>query len=76
VALNQHECMHSHWFEEHKLEGELSVHRGIMSEVNKVQFVSDRSSYIMLRCCWCETVLNVHVPAEGSFNEELEPVFY
>jgi hypothetical protein len=50
VALNQHVSMHSHWCEKHELGKGLSVHREIMSEFNKVEFVNDRSSYIMLRC--------------------------
>jgi hypothetical protein len=38
-------------------------------------------SYKILRCCWCDIVLNVHAPAEdeidrkGTFCEELERVF-
>jgi hypothetical protein len=51
VALNQHVSMPSHWRERHELGRGLSVHRGIMSEVNKVEFVSDMSSYITLRGC-------------------------
>jgi hydroxypyruvate isomerase len=44
--------------------------------------ISDKTSYITLRGCWCHiTVLNVHAPTEdktddvkGSFYEELECV--
>jgi exonuclease III len=50
---------------------------------NRVEFVSDRMSYIILRGRWCHIiVLNVHVPTEDktdyvkdSFYEELERVF-
>ena len=59
------------------------VHHRIVSAVKRVQFVSDRVSYIVLRGCWCNIiVLNVHAPIEeksddskDSIYEELEQVF-
>jgi len=59
------------------------VHHRIVSEVKRVEFVSDRVSYIVLRGCWCNIkVLNVHASSEeksyaskDGFNEELEQVF-
>jgi hypothetical protein len=59
------------------------VHKRIISAVKRVEFVSDRMSYIILRGRWCHTiVLNVHAPTEdktddvkGSLYEELECVF-
>jgi hypothetical protein len=59
------------------------VHNRIISAVKRVEFVSDRISYITLKGRWCDTiVLNVHVPTEDkdnvikdSFYEELEQVF-
>jgi hypothetical protein len=59
------------------------VHKRIISSVKRVEFVSDRLSYIILRGRWCDIiVLNVHVPTEDntsdvkdSFYEELERVF-
>jgi hypothetical protein len=50
------------------------------SAVKKVEFVSDRLSYILLRSCWCHIVfLNGHTPTadkidyvKNSFYEELE----
>jgi hypothetical protein len=59
------------------------VHKRIISAVKKVEFVSDRMSYIILRGCWCNIiVLNVHAPNDDktdyikdSFSEELEQVF-
>jgi hypothetical protein len=58
------------------------VHKGIISAVKKVEFVSDRMSYIILRGHWCHNiVLNVDAPTEDktddvkdSFYEELERV--
>jgi exonuclease III len=59
------------------------VHKRIKSAVERVQFVSDRMSYLILRGRWCPIiVLNVHAPTEDktddvkdSFYEELESVF-
>jgi hypothetical protein len=59
------------------------VHKRIISAVKRVEFLSDRMSYIILRGCWCHIiVLNVHAPTEDktddvkdSFYEELESVF-
>jgi hypothetical protein len=58
------------------------VNHRIISAVKRVEFVSDRMSYIVLRGCWCNIiVLNVHAPSEeksdyskDSFYEELEQV--
>jgi hypothetical protein len=52
------------------------VHKRLISAVKRVEFVSDRVSYIILRGHWCHIiVLNVHAPTEdktddvkGSFN--------
>jgi endonuclease/exonuclease/phosphatase family metal-dependent hydrolase len=54
-----------------------------MSAVKRVEFVTDRMSYIILRGHWCNIiVLNVHAPTEykiddikDRFYEELEQVF-
>jgi len=41
------------------------VHRRIVSAVNRVEFVSDRTSYIVPRGCWYNIiVLNVHASSE------------
>ena len=60
-----------------------SVHHRTVPAVTRVEFVSDRVSYIALRGRWCNIiVLNVHAPSEDksddskdSFYEELEQVF-
>ena len=60
------------------------VHRRIVSAVKRVEFVSDRVSYIVLRGRWCNIiVLDIHAPSENesddskdSFYEELKQVFY
>jgi exonuclease III len=59
------------------------VHNRIISAVKRVEFVSDRMSYITLKGRWCDIiVLNVHEPTEDNddvtkdrFYEELEQVF-
>jgi hypothetical protein len=69
--------------ENHELGIGLCVHKRILSAVRRVEFVSDRMSYKILRGCWYHIIiLNVHTPAEGktddvkgSFHKELERVF-
>jgi hypothetical protein len=59
------------------------VHKRIKSAVKRVESVSDRMPYIILRGRWCHIiVLNVHAPTEDktddvkdSFYDELERVF-
>jgi exonuclease III len=59
------------------------VHKRIVSAVKRVEFVSDRISYIILKGRWCDIiVMNVHAPTEDKiddlkdrFYEELEHVF-
>ena len=60
------------------------MHHRRLSAVKRVEFVSDRMSYIVLRGSWCNIiVLNVHTPTQeksdyskDSFYEEFEPVFH
>ena len=59
------------------------VHCRIVSAVKRVEFVSGRLSYIVLRDRWCNIIpVNVHAPSKekseesrDSFYEELEQVF-
>ena len=59
------------------------VHRRLVSAVKRIEFVSDRLSYIVLKGRWLHIiVVNVHAPSEekseevkDSFYEELEEVF-
>jgi hypothetical protein len=48
-----------HWNENHELGIGSYVHKKSISTVKRVEFVSDRMSYISLRGCWCDIVLNV-----------------
>jgi hypothetical protein len=69
--------------EDHQLGTGFFVHKRIISAVRRVELVSDRMSYIILRGCWCSIVLlNVHAPCadksddvKDSFHEELGCVF-
>ena len=60
-----------------------SVHQRTAPTIKRVEFVSDRVSYIVLRGRWCNiNVVNVHVPSEEKsddskdFYGELEQAFY
>ena len=69
--------------ENHQLGTGFFVHRILLSAVKRIEFVSDRLSYIVLRGRWLHIILvNVHAPSEeksedlkDSFYEELEEVF-
>jgi hypothetical protein len=46
------------------------VHTRIISAVKRVEFISDRISYIILRGHWCHIiVLNVHAPTEDKIDD-------
>jgi exonuclease III len=69
--------------ENHELGTGIFVHKRIISAAKRVELVSDRLSYIILRGRWCNIiVLNVHTPTEDKiddikdrFYDELEQIF-
>jgi exonuclease III len=45
------------------------IHNRIISAVKRVEFFSDRMSYITLKGRWCDIiVLNVHAPTEDKYH--------
>ena len=48
------------------------VHHITVSAVKRVEFVSDRVSYIVLRGRWCNSVLNVHATSEEKSDDSKE----
>jgi hypothetical protein len=54
--------------ENHELGIGFHVHKKITSAIKRVEFVSDRMSYITLRGCWCDiVVLNVQAHQRIKF---------
>jgi hypothetical protein len=46
------------------------VYQRIVSAIKRVEFVSDRMSYMVLRGRWCNIIiLNVHVPKEEKNDD-------
>jgi hypothetical protein len=58
---------------DHRLGTGFFIHKKIVSAVRRVEFVSDRMSYIILRGRWCNViVLNVHAPCEDKGDDEMD----
>jgi hypothetical protein len=52
------------------------VHYRIVSTVKRVQFVSDRVSYIVLRGHWINIILlNVHVPSAQKHDDSKDRLY-
>jgi exonuclease III len=62
--------------EDHQFRTGFFVHRKIISAVRRVEFVSDRMQYIILRGRWCNTIIvNVHAPCEDT-SDDIKDSFY
>jgi hypothetical protein len=77
VAWNQQQNIHFSTEREMRIMNWIQVFvlNRIISAVKRVEFVSDRMSYIILRGCWCHIVLNVHAPTEDK-TDNVKDSFY
>jgi hypothetical protein len=56
--------------ENHRLGTGFFVHHRIVSALKTVEFVSDKVSYIVLRCRWCNIVLlNMHAQSQEKSDD-------
>jgi hypothetical protein len=61
---------------DHQLGMGFFIHKRIVSLVRRVEFVSDRMPYIILRGCWCNIIyLNAHAPCENK-SDDVKDSFY
>jgi len=52
------------------------VRKRIILPVKRVEFVSGRMSYIVLRGCWCDIIgLNVHAPPDNKRGDSKDSLY-
>ena len=62
--------------ENNQLETGLLLHQRIPSAIKRVEFVSNRMSYIVLRGRWCNIiVLNVHASSEEKSDSSKDSIY-
>jgi exonuclease III len=69
-------CFYGQGNGDHRLGTGFFVHKRILSAVRRVEFISDRMSYIILRGRWCDIiVLNVHATCEDIGGDEKDSCY-
>jgi hypothetical protein len=64
------------WNGDHQLGTGFFIHKRIVSAVRRVELISDRMLYIILRGRWCNIIVfNVHAPCEDKGGEEKDRFF-
>jgi hypothetical protein len=64
------------WTENYRLGTGFFVHKRIILEVKRVEFVSDRMSDIVLRGCWCDIIgLNVHASPDNKRDDSKDSLY-
>jgi hypothetical protein len=61
--------VHGNVNDNHQLGTGFLICKGIISTIERVEFISDRMSCIMLRGHWCDIVLNVHAVTKDKIED-------